>query len=68
MVPDFRLLRLRRNKNRAMRSEMMRSPPITPPMIAGLPDKDLDEPPDGALLEVGVVEDVEDGASEPELC
>ena len=63
------LLRLRLKKNRARRSEM-RTPPIKPPMIGFLSmvveelGEELDELPDGKLVDVGVLfEDVEYGAS-----
>jgi hypothetical protein len=58
---DFRLLRLQRKNNRAMRSDMRTSPPITPPMIAtvGFPGEELSDSkaPDGTLIEVGVLSD-----------
>ena len=70
---DFRLLRLQMKKNRARRSEIRTSPPITPPMIAAVGlllmvveglGGEIDELPDGMLVEVRVLfEDVEDGAS-----
>ena len=62
---DLRLLRLPL-KNRARRSEMSTSLPITRPMIVsvGFPAEELDGLLDGTLVEVGVlVNDVEDGAS-----
>ena len=61
---EFRFLRLQMKKNRAMRSDIRMSPPITPPMIApvGIPGEELDELPEGAVNE-GVIDEVEDGAS-----
>jgi len=64
----LRLLCLRMRKNRARRSEMRTTPPITPPMITsvgfpgGAEELDGSELPDGILLVV-MFEDVEDDAS-----
>jgi hypothetical protein len=50
-------------KKRARRREMRTSPPITPPMIASVGweveelGEELDELPDGTLVEIGVFED-----------
>jgi hypothetical protein len=55
-------------KNRVRRSEMRTNPPIMPPTIASVGFEveldELDELPDGALVDIEVMfDDVEDGAS-----
>ena len=56
---SLRLLRLRMKKNRAMRSEMKTTPPITPPMI-GLLLMVVEELGEELVV---LFEDVEDDAS-----